>query len=117
MTAVTTGTPEHIRAALAVYAVVVGELIGEDLTTFDDARVGVLNKDHTYPYRFSFFLHEAVEERHVLVDVKEPWFHVYIQAMEEGAALKTPEEKEARQQQLFRDLARRLERPEAPPTD
>ena len=107
MTVVTTGTPDQILEALTAYAVVVGELIGEDLAALDGARIGVLNKDHVYPYRFSYFMHETVEGNHVLVDVKEPWFHDYIRAMEDGAALTTLEDKAVHEQQPIQDLAKR----------
>lgn len=63
-----------------------------------------------YPYRFSYFHHEAVHGEYVLVDVKEPWYHDYLRAMEDVATLPTKEERVKREEQLYEDLKARLKR-------
>ena len=111
MAAVATGTLDEIRRALDTYTMLASEVVGEDLTALTSQRLTQLNKNHDYPYYFSSFHLEGIPAGVLLVDVKEPWYHEYLRAMDDAEQLPTHAEKVAREQQFVDDLKARFSSP------
>lgn len=103
--------PLRERYALDRYTDLVSEWLQEDLRNIDGERVTALNTDPAYPYWFADFPHECqgVTKAYLMVKVKEPWYHHYLNAMEERDGL-LPDERETQSRQLPRDLSEYLKK-------
>lgn len=94
--------PSWERYALEQYTDLASEWLQEDLRTINGERVSALNKDRDYPYWFATFRHacEGAETDDLMVEVKEPWYHYYLNA-EEGLKGSSSEDREKPVVELF----------------
>ena len=102
--ALATASALDIQKALEEYTETVEALIGERLCDLDDERISALNNDSAYPYRFSSYHQDGSNTDYLFVDVKEPWYHDYLDAMQDMEGLSSDEEKAKRAVRLCEEL-------------
>ena len=98
--------PEQERYALEEYTTLVSGWLGEDLRAMSEARDQQLSREPEYPYWFCSLLNtcDGDERSYRIVEVKEPWYLLYLQQQEQWEQM-TPEEQQQRDPlQSFREL-------------
>lgn len=98
--------PLRERYALEQYLNLASKWVGEDLRTMGGDRVRALNTDREYPYWFAYFRHacEGAETDYLMVEVKEPWYYFYLNAMEDMDTL-PPDDGKVQALNVSQDLA------------
>ncbi len=102
--ALATASALDIQKALEEYTETVEALLDERLCDLDDERIHARNHDQAYPYRFSSYHHDGSNTDYLFVDVKEPWYHDYLDARQDMEGLSSDEEKSERAVGLCEEL-------------